>query len=75
MHSHFSVRVITCIVDGIPHLVAVDATGLVSVIMLKDSLKEGKCKLDVDHPAGIKLIFTDKLCGNSGNKRGKHCEV
>lgn len=38
--SDFSVGVITCIVDSIPHLVAVNATRLVGVIVLKDSLKE-----------------------------------
>lgn len=35
-----SSSLITCIVDGVPHLVAVDAPWLVGVIVLKDSLKK-----------------------------------
>lgn len=50
---------VTCIIDSIPHLVTVDATRLVGVIVLKDSLKERKCELYTYHPAGSKFIFAD----------------
>lgn len=44
---------ITCIIDGIPHLVTVDAAGLVGIIVLKDSLKESTYEFDVHHPAKV----------------------
>lgn len=31
---------ITCVVDGVPHLVTVDESGLVGIVVLEDSLKE-----------------------------------
>lgn len=34
--------VVTCIVHGVPHLVAVDAAGLVGIVMFEDSLKRKK---------------------------------
>lgn len=35
-----SARLITCVVDGVPHLVTVDESGLVGIVVLEDSLKE-----------------------------------
>lgn len=45
-------KVPTCIIDSVPHLVTVDAAGLVGVIVLKDSLKESTCEFDAHRPAG-----------------------
>lgn len=37
---------LTCIVDGVPHLVTVDATRLVGVVVLKDSLKDSRSEFE-----------------------------
>lgn len=33
-------RPVTCVVDGVPHLVAADESGLVGIVVFEDSLKE-----------------------------------
>lgn len=51
--SHLS---ITCIVDSIPHLVTVDATRPVGIVVLKDSLKESTSEFEETRliPLGVK---------------------
>lgn len=52
---------ITCIVDSVPHLVTVDAPGLVGVVVLKDSLKQRESPFEFVgcHPAGTEFMFQE----------------
>lgn len=54
------VSVPTCVIDSVPHLVTVDAAGLVGVIMFKDSLKRRPC---LDAPSR-RLILLPVTRGN-----------
>lgn len=51
----------TCVVDGVPHLVTIDAARLVGVIVLEDSLEDTTCESDAGRAVWLRRRISEKI--------------